>query len=384
VADAKPDCQRLRFLASEINYTNQEIDQIIRDMDRLGFGTARAIRLMKQAYQFAAFIYDNTPPIVWKVLYLFVRCDDAALAQLGVDKLKLLVQILQAHAQLQLAAVEDEDLRQDLQKWADRLAETLNGWADNQGKDEAVKVVKALKQFAETILRKGVPWILKALIEAFGDDVLKMAEDWLTNPETFQKPLIKALLKQIVYRTLAYQIGKKAAELLTPNIARIALTGWELLVEISGKGAVEDLRDYVSALLVQAVVLMEQCEPGWPQSGTGFFVPGNRYLGATVTVRPLVRCAKIIDGKPQWSGPCPLKFLVGNNRTANELTYNLTEQNQKRPGYWEFDVQIDPNSANNSPCVAGAKYCYTYLRMDFKFPGGQRAVYAVWMGVKTF
>src|SRR5688572_16493694 len=252
MADAKPDCERINVLITLINDANREVDQILKDMDALGFGTAKTVRFMKRAYTFADFLYQNVPPVVWKVLYKFINCNDQALAELAVNEMKILVQVLQAHAELLLETIDDDALRGDLQKWLDKLSDELKGWADNRTTEDAIAAVKVLKAFVKTIVRNATPWILEALVDAFGPDVVEAAENWLT------KEVVKQTIKQIIYRILVYEIkkklGKEALKLLAKTsgrIAGVAMTGWELLVQIAGTDAADDLRTYVDRLLAE-------------------------------------------------------------------------------------------------------------------------------------
>jgi hypothetical protein len=385
MADAKPDCERINVLITLINDANREVDQILKDMDALGFGTAKTVRFMKRAYTFADFLYQNVPPVVWKVLYKFINCNDQALAELAVNEMKILVQVLQAHAELLLETIDDDALRGDLQKWLDKLSDELKGWADNRTTEDAIAAVKVLKAFVKTIVRNATPWILEALVDAFGPDVVEAAENWLT------KEVVKQTIKQIIYRILVYEIkkklGKEALKLLAKTsgrIAGVAMTGWELLVQIAGTDAADDLRTYVDRLLAELVILLEKCGKGWPQGKNGLRLVGDKYLDAKITGKPFVRCARNVDGKLQWSAPCALRFDNGRPAGLPSFSGTLTAAKRDEGGGWIIRAPIVEPSVTNAPCVKDAKFCYTFIELTMEYPDGKRHMLALIVGAKTF
>ena len=157
------------------------------------------------------------------------------------------------------------------------------------------------------------------MIDTFGDDILVA----IATKSLSRKDFIKSVAKSVV----KFALGKAASQVVNPFI-NVALTGWELLVEIAGGQQVADLQAYVDGLLVQLVLLLARCGYGWVQTNDpkkgppGFYVPNNeKYNGATVTAKAFVRCAKIVDGKPQWQPPCPVR--IDNGRPAGTASISV-------------------------------------------------------------
>ena len=383
MAAPEVDCSRINELIREINHTNQEIAATIAEMERLGFGTAKLARIIKATYKFAQLL-ETLVPGIWHALYDYVRCQDDRLATLTVSELKKLLEVLAAHAELQLESLDDTDmspenkkLRADLTEWLRRINAELAAWNDTRAKADAIAALKALKAH----LQANAPRILTALKEAFADDILEHLANRLTSR--------KALIKKITKRVVIFALGSAVAGKVNPFVG-IALTGWELLVELSGGAAVGDLRAYLDKLLTELVVLYERCYPGWPfrndpnKGPPTVYVPGvAKYNGASVTVRPLVRCAQIVDGKPVWGPPCALVFDNGRPAGVAFITLNMTDQNRVN-GRWEIPTKLRAATLQNSPCMKNAKYCYTYIEFSFTFPDGTKSAQALIVGVKTF
>ncbi len=384
MADPRVDCKRIPELISQINQTSAELGKLRAEMDELGFGTAKTLRLIVKLYNFIA-VLEKVPDTVFLVLYDFVRCNNDRLADLTLDQLKQLVRVLIAHAELQIESIPDEKIRtpeqaallKAFQEWLPELNNIAAQFA-MVSKDALIALITAAKQ----LIKKAAPKVLELLIEVFGDE-LKQA---------IVTGAIKILLnKKTLFRTLAQQVvkaalGKAAAKTATPWI-NVALTGWELIVEVAGASAATDLREYLDKLLVALVMLMKGCGWKWPQSAaadpdgnqsSGFYVKGERYKGASVVARPFIRCAKVVDGKPQFAAACPVKFVSGAT-----ISVKLTEENRTGER-WEVLAAIDMTSVQNAPCITDAKYCYAYLQLRFTFADGKKTTMNIICGVQTF
>ena len=121
---AQVDCSRIRQIIGEISQTQQEMRQILKELDSLGFGTRKTVRTMRASYRLAKALGD-LPPIVWEVIAKFVQCNDAALADLAMDELKMLVEVLAAQADVYIESVEDPNLQAEMQAWAAELKRIL-------------------------------------------------------------------------------------------------------------------------------------------------------------------------------------------------------------------------------------------------------------------
>ena len=65
---AEIDCSRVNELIREINQTDLEIANTLREMERLGFGTAKTLRLMRRVYAVAVKL-DALRLGIWGALY---------------------------------------------------------------------------------------------------------------------------------------------------------------------------------------------------------------------------------------------------------------------------------------------------------------------------
>jgi hypothetical protein len=378
MGQANVDCTRIKQLTAMIGKTQQDILKTLKEMRDLGFGTAQTIQTMKAALKMAQ-VLDKLPPVVWTTLYKFVRCNDGALADLAIEELKLLVEVLEAQAELQINDIKDPQLHADMELWFKELKKLLRDFASFATKDDVIAAIKALKQFLKTIVRKGTPWILDFLIEVYGDEILEAAD------KLIDKQIKKALIKKIVEKIVAQAVGKTLAKKFVPYVG-IAMTGWELLVEYAGGQQIADLQTYVDNLLVQLVKLMVDCGFPWPaKAGNVLRFDGAIWLDHTVTLRPFVRCAKIVDGKVVWGAPCRVKYTGANGKPVGEVTVTLTADKQDNKGNFPIaGLGIDMASVNASTCVAGAKYCYFYDEASFVDNEGKRRTIAFISGAKVF
>ena len=380
------DCSRVNELIREINQTNLEITETLREMERLGFGTAKTIRLMQKVYAFAVKL-DALVPGIWAALYDYVRCRDAKLADLTVAEMKKLLEVLQAHAELLIESLDTADPNEtpaqktareqhlkEARDWLRAVNTELANWLDTRGKDATIAALVELKR----AVKAAAPYIIDALIDAFGDDILvAIANRFVTR---------KALIKKLASSVVKFALGKAASQVVYPFIG-VALTGWELLVEFAGGQQISDLRAYVDRLQVELIVLLQKCGYGWVQKGTGFFVPNNeKYNGATVTAKAFVRCYKLVDGKLQWAPPCPVRIDNGRPAGMASISVALDRDNRNpRNGRWDITAALlVAATVNNSPCVKDAKHCYTYFEITFTFPDGTKTTQLLIAGAKSF
>ena len=388
---AEIDCSRVNELIREINQTDLEIANTLREMERLGFGTAKTLRLMRRVYAFAVKL-DALVPGIWGALYEFVRCNDAKLAELTVAQMKQLLEVLQAHAELLIESLGTADPNEtpeqkaareqhlkEARDWLQAINGELANWLDTRGKEATIAALVALKR----AVKAAAPYIVDALIDTFGDDILVA----IATKSLSRKDFIKSVAKSVV----KFALGKAASQVVNPFI-NVALTGWELLVEIAGGQQVADLQAYVDGLLVQLVLLLARCGYGWVQTNDpkkgppGFYVPNNeKYNGATVTAKAFVRCAKIVDAKPQWQPPCPVRIDDGRPAGTASISVALDRDNRDpRTGRWNITAALVPQTVANAPCLNGAKYCYTYFQITFTFPDGSKTTTLLIVGVKSF
>jgi hypothetical protein len=388
---AEIDCSRVNELIREINQTDLEIADTLREMERLGFGTAKTLRLMRKVYAFAVKL-DALVPGIWGALYEFVRCNDAKLAELTVAQMKQLLEVLQAHAELLIESLDTADPNEtpeqktareqhlkEARDWLRAINAELANWLDTRGKEATIAALVALKR----AVKAAAPYIIDALIDTFGDDILvAIANNFVSR---------KALIKKLAQSVVKFALGKAASQVANPFIG-VALTGWELLVEVAGGQQVADLQAYVDGLLVQLVLLLARCGYGWVQTNDpkkgppGFFVPNNeKFNGATVTAKAFVRCAKIVDGKPQWQPPCPVRIDNGRPAGTASISVALGRDNRDpRTGRWNITAALVPQTVANAPCLKDAKYCYTYFEITFTFPDGSKTTMLLIVGVKSF
>ena len=230
---AEIDCSRVNELIREINQTDLEIANTLREMERLGFGTAKTLRLMRRVYAFAVKL-DALVPGIWGALYEFVRCNDAKLAELTVAQMKQLLEVLQAHAELLIESLGTADPNEtpeqkaareqhlkEARDWLQAINGELANWLDTRGKEATIAALVALKR----AVKAAAPYIVDALIDTFGDDILVAIATKSLSRKDFIKSVAKSVMK--------FALGKAASQVVNPFI-NVALTGWELLVEIAG------------------------------------------------------------------------------------------------------------------------------------------------------
>jgi hypothetical protein len=384
MANPIPDCKQIPELLSTINNTSAELGRLRGEMDELGFGTAKTLRLTVTLFNFFKAVL-SLPPKALAALVAFISCDDSKLADLAIEELQALVSALVAHAQLQIASIPEEKVRTEAQA---EILEAFQTWLPELNnivaqfgtvaKPKLISLIKAAKQTIKT----AAPIVLSLLVEEFGDEIAVAAANKTLDLIASRRRIIKEIAKRVVIAA----IGEAAAEDVNPFIG-VALTGWELLVELAGNAQATDLRDYINLLLVKLVTLMQSCGWKWVQNVAadpngnefaGFFVRGEKYKGATVVARPFIRCAKLVDGKIQFQDRCPVKFTTGATvrvKLTNEIKVN---------GRWEIPATIDINSVNAAPCITDAKYCYAYLQLTFRLADGTKTVLNIICGVKVF
>lgn len=377
MADPRVDCSRANALIVEIAHINRDIEDTRAEMERLGFGTAKLVRTIKAAYRLATAL-EALVPGIWSALISHVRCIDGPLATLTVAEMKKLLEVLVAHIEVLHEGAEDEARQRLAKKALDEARAKLAAWDDNQAQAAAIAILVALKKF----IRDNAGWVIEALVEAYGADVANAAaKGLLSSPKTW--------IKLVVQRAVITAVGKKAAGSINPFVG-VALTGWELLVEMAGGEQIQDLRDHADRLLVELVLLLVRCGWGWvqhndPKMGPpGIFFRGETYNNATVSLRAFVRCAQLVDGKPRWSNPCPVRFDTGRPAKPVTLAKTLDRNNRSANGDWDFVARIDTASVNNAPCMQGAKYCYTFIEVTITFPNGKTTKQNVITGVKAF
>jgi hypothetical protein len=384
MANPMPDCSQIPQLLTAINNTSAELSKLRGEMDALGFGTAKTLRLVVRLQKFIS-VYENLPDEVFLAAFEFVRCNDSVLADLTAEQLQKLVRALVAHAELQIEAIPEEKVRtpeqaallEAFKEWLPELNNIAAQFA-TVGKDKLVSLIKAAKQTIKT----AAPIVLRELVALFSEEIKQAIINKAIAKITDRKTLISKLAEQVVKAAL----GKAAADKVSPYIG-IALTGYELLVELAGNAAATDMRAYVDQLLVKLVDLLQDCKYTWPQpivtdpDGNkigGFFLKGEKYKGAKVVARPFIRCAKLVDGKPQFGDPCPVMFTTGATVTAK-----MTEEIRAN-GRWTVSAIIDMNSVTNSPCLTNAKYCYAYFELKITLADGTKLVMNVICGAKSF
>ena len=383
----KNDCEkRIPQLLSLINNANAEIPKIRADMAALGFGTAAQLKLVTKMFVFVKVVGD-LPPLVLGVTADFVKCNDAALAKLDADQLKGLVRALHAHAELVVAGIPETVADQTPEQV--KLLAAFTPWLQSlndiktqfpmASADTLMMLLKAAKKKVNT----ASPVVLKLLMQVFG----KLLLEAIANG-AIEDPLDrKALIKKLAEKVLISALGKKVAEKVVPYLDS-ALVGWELLVELAGNSAIKDVREYVDQLLMKLILLMMLCKWGWRQKQGnvpygnlyyGFAVAGEKYKKAAVVARAFIRCGLLVDGKPVFSGRCPVMFT--NGMATVEVT--LTEE-IKVGGKWIVMAAIDMKSVQNSPCITGANFCYAYLELSFTLADGTETSTNLITGVQTF
>lgn len=384
---AKPDCTRINQLIVAINNTRAQLKELRQQMDDLGFGTAKTLRLLVKAQKLISLL-GKLPVEAWQALWEFVRCNDAGLAQLALDELKMLVQVLDAHAELLLESLpekkdetpEDAQLRKDFERWRTELNQIVTQLAGIT-KPRLIDLIKAAKQ----AIKKAAPKVLEVLVTTFADEIKQAIVN-----KAFDK-IKSELIDRITRRVIEYVLQRKLTEEAAKQVNKfigLAMTGWEVLVEFAGASQASDLQEYIDQLLVKLVQLMKDCGWKWPQNAAvdpngnefrGFIVKGAKYQGANVQARAFVHCARLVNGKPKFGTPCRVKFESGD-----KVQVKLTNANQVN-GQWMIPAVIDMTSVQDSPCVKNAKYCYAYLELTITLADGKTTVVLnLISGVETF
>jgi hypothetical protein len=374
MADHRQDCATINQIFDQLQRVQRQIPQVVKEARALGFGTAETADLIRKTIDYLK-VLDRVPTPVWSVLFKFVRCDNKALADLAVADLKVLVEVLYFQALLQLSAESDNDLKRDLERWAEYLKAILDDWLDTRSKDAIIATIAKAKDFVKTLIRKGVPWILNFLIELYGDELLDQAVKGAIDHVTSRKYIFKKLAQRVIGFALNGRAATKAAPLI-----ELAVGGWDLIVELAAGSEIADLQAYADQLLAKAVQLMTVCGFPWPSKNAMKF-NGDDWEGVTVTVRPFVRCATMVGGKLVWGAPCATRFLNPDGSTALERTKKLTAADKTDGGFLMTGLDNDP--ASIAACTPmNAVLCYFYRQATFE-RGGEKFVRALVVGAKV-
>ena len=335
----------------------------------------RLINLLTKLYN----VLGRLPMKVWDVLFEFVRCNNKKLEELTVDELKKLVEALKAIADLELEAAKDETTKKALQKWLEKLDETLKVLSTLTEKDKAIaiKAIIALKQF----LKDHYPKILAALLIYFGDDIKKAAKN------AFKKALpgiiIKTIIKRIAYKILVKRLGKEMAKRLMPLVG-LALTLAEFVAILGILNRIDNFQKLIDQLLIAILKkLISKERLGWPTKSKYVWFKDPDLRGATITITAYVHCFRIVD--EEWlsdKNPCKLEFSVGKVIRI-KLDDSSKGNYKKDKKLWEIPFTIDQDSLKKAPCVKGAKLCYIYLEI-ITTKGGKTMTRYLVIGAKEF
>ena len=277
---AEIDCSRVNELIREINQTDLEIANTLREMERLGFGTAKTLRLMRRVYAFAVKL-DALVPGIWGALYEFVRCNDAKLAELTVAQMKQLLEVLQAHAELLIESLDTADPNEtpeqkaareqhlkEARDWLQAINGELANWLDTRGKEATIAALVALKRAVKA-----------ALHHRCIDRHLRRRHP---DRHCHQVPESQGF----------HQVGCEV--------------GREVRTRQGSFAGSQPLHQRRAHRL------------GVARRNRRRAAGRN---GATVTAKAFVRCAKIVDGKPQWQPPCPVR--IDNGRPAGTASISV-------------------------------------------------------------
>jgi hypothetical protein len=385
MATATPDCTQISKLLSSINNANAELGKIQGQMEDLGFGTVAQLQLITKLYNFISVVGAQSPKVLSAIIS-FMQGDDKALNNLSVDELKGVVSALMAHAELVIQGIptgmdqtpQQKALLEAFGTWLQLLKDIVTQYPMTS----ADKLVAMLNDARKNITTR-YPVVRAQLLQVFGAELAKAIASGAIEDLTDRKTLLKKLAEKVVISAL----GKAAASKVVPYID-VALTGWELIVQVAGNSAIKDVQSYIDQLTVQLVVLMKKCGWGWPQnqgkdqSGNpyyGFAVRTEKYVGATVVARPYIRCAKLVDGNPVFGDRCPVTFTTG----AATITTKLTKENWVN-AVWNITAQIDMDALQKTICITNAKYCYAYLQLTTTLADNTITVLNIICGVQTF
>jgi len=362
----------IEALEEELNRLIGEYNRLVKSLEY--FPTVRTIALIKKMAELIR-ILKLIPKDVWKALFRFVKCDDEGLADLTVEKLKQLVELLKAIAELELEAEEDEKRKKELQGWIKELKRTLDSWAETWLQKQALAAVKALKQF----LKDHYPEILAALLSYFGDDIKEEFEQWL---EKSTPRFLKKIIKKIIEKILIKKLGKEAAKKFIPFVG-IALTLAELIALGYVLRKIDDLRELIDELLAELIRRLAKVWTSWPSQHEYVWFQGEKYEGAKITIRPFVRCAERVSGNLKWGKEYQVKFSDGSKEKRATLNQNSPYYDKEKKK-WIIPFTIDKASVDAYPCVKTAIMCYIYLEVTITFSTGETMTHHFIVGVKVF
>lgn len=374
MALGKDECARIVALNDEMNRLRGDL-RWYDDVKRL-FPIDQQIRLAKTIVRLRE-VLKYLPASAWKAFFRLVSCDDSGLVDLAVDELKKLVELMKVMAEAELELISDKEQRQLYQQWLNQLDQAIQNWQPTYTRAVAVAVVKGLKQY----LKDHAPAILRALLEYFGDDIARLAGQFVVNSLPSQ---LMTIVEEITVKLVARRLGIDAASKSLGLAVALTMLAVELYLYLYVIVNIQDIQQTLDEMQYRLVGLLVQCGAGWPfdPAVPALAFTQARYDGATVTLQPFVTCVRPLKGMPVWSAPCALKFADGSLQQRAVLG----PAQLVKPNDWRVSVRIDEASLAASPCLVGAVLCYHFIKVDVTFanPRDGRLSVRVIRGAKSF
>lgn len=370
------DKEKIAELTAHINALSQNLQN---NRNALKFlPTVQLANTINKGIKLSKLLY-SLPPIAWDVMYKFLLCQNKELARLAVDQLKVLVEILAAHAEMELEAISDADEKKKWQDWLAKCNDAIQNWKADYTVDQAAAVLAALKQW----LIDNAGTILKVLNNVFSEEINQAIDDWAKKQTgKVVRNIIDEMLRKIILRRFGEEIGKKMIPYVGLILTAVELAAYGIIID-----NIKDIEDEINRTLVELVKLMEKSGWGWPNvlgDNTGMLYKGRRatWEGSKITYSAFVRCASQDATTKKWTWTrCPVS-LTADTKKNNSVVLDETFWNDKRK-LFVVPLLIDKDSVEASKCYKNGQVCYTFMDIRMELPDKTKVHKHQMYGAKT-